>query len=108
MEKPISQLAMNLKKQLGFFLDDKNLSLSELAKRSGVSKQTLSDWASGREPRKLTQVRKVAQVLGTTVDNLCFGNGRDGSLQRVTELEALLGNDWISGLFEIRFRRIKK
>lgn len=99
---------MTLKKQLRFYLVLREMSASQLAKKSGVPKQSLSGWLSGNHPRNVTQVRMVADVLGTTVDNILFGEGQDEKQQRITELDALMGEQWISGLFEIRFRRVKK
>jgi transcriptional regulator with XRE-family HTH domain len=105
--RPI-ELKMNLKYQLRYFLDQREMSASQLAKKAKIPKQSLSGWLSGSNPRDVRQVKKVADVLGVSVDHLLFGHGTDLGKQRVTELEALLGNDWIAGLFEVRFRRVKK
>jgi transcriptional regulator with XRE-family HTH domain len=99
---------MNLKNQLRCYLDIRGMTATELARKSGVSKQVISLWLSGAEPKKVAQIKKVAASLGTTVDHLCFGDGRDESVQKVTELDALLGDGWVSGLFEVRFRRVKR
>jgi transcriptional regulator with XRE-family HTH domain len=100
--------SMNLKKQLKFFLGLREISASQLAKRAGVPKQSLSGWLGGSNPRDVKQIKRVADALGTTVDNLLFGDGPNVDQQRITELDALLGEGWISGLFEVRFRRVKK
>lgn len=99
---------MNLKAQLTFYLREKGMTAAELSRKAGVPKQTLSLWLDGAEPRKMDQLKKVAGVLATTVDNLLFGNGVDQNQERVTELDALLGDGWLSGIFEVRLRRIKK
>lgn len=99
---------MNLKSQLQFYLGESGTTAAELARKSGVSKQVLSQWLSGAEPRKLAQVKQVASALGTSVDNLCFGKGVDQERERITELDALLGDGWVGGHFEIRLRRVKK
>ena len=99
---------MNLKSQLQFYLGESGTTAAELARKSGVSKQVLSQWLSGAEPRKLDQVKRVAAALGTSVDNLCFGKGVDQERERITELDALLGEGWVGGLFEVRLRRVKK
>ena len=105
--RPI-ELKMNLKNQLRHFLDEREMSASQLAKKAKIPKQSLSGWLSGSNPRDVRQVKKVADALGVSVDHLLFGNGTDLGKQRVTELEALLGEGWIAGLFEIRFRRVRK
>jgi len=96
---------MNLKKQLRFLLDHRGMSA---ARKSSVSKQTLSLWLSGSKPKNVEQIKQVADALGVSVDHLLFGNGRDHTSEQATELDALLGDQWISGLFEIRLRRVKK
>jgi transcriptional regulator with XRE-family HTH domain len=100
--------AMNLKRQLQHYLDLKDITAAELSRKSGVSRQVLSLWLGGVEPKKLSQVKKVADALGTTVDHLVFGSGTDIESRKITELDALLGDGWVSGLFEVRFRRVKK
>ena len=105
---PTIQIRMNLKAQLNFYLKNTGMTASALARKAGVPKQSISGWLSGSNPRDVRQVKRVADVLGVTVDNLMFGNGAEHQSERTTELEALLGDQWISGLFEVRFRRIKR
>ena len=105
LTKPIE---MTLKAQLTLYLELRNMTAAELSRKSGVSKQVISQWLGGAQPKKLTQLRQIAEVLGTTIDHLCFGSGKDSSNQKITELDALLGDQWVSGLFEVRFRRVKK
>ncbi len=101
-------LEMNLKAQLALYLELRNMTAAELSRKSGVSKQVISQWLGGAQPKKLAQLRLVADVLGTTIDHLCFGSGKDTESQKVTELDALMGDQWITGLFEVRLRRVKK
>ncbi len=96
---------MNLKKQLALYLDNRGLTAAQLAKKAGVSKQVLSLWLAGGAPRKLEQVKAVADALGTTVDQLCFGAGVEKSAE---ESKGKFPDDeWMSGKFEIKVRRIK-
>jgi transcriptional regulator with XRE-family HTH domain len=104
---------LRLKVQLRAYLDHFDLSAAQLARKSGVSKQTLSYWLAGGEPRKLAQLHKVAQALNTSLDDLCFGEGvaTQRQIQKGEPLDLLLGSDgnWISGKFEveIKLRRLK-
>lgn len=93
--------SMNLKHQLKLYLEYRELSAAQLAKKSGVSKQVISLWLSGGSPRNVEQIKKVAEILNTSVDHLCFGEG----LEKKTEPP---GDDWLSGVFEIKVRRITK
>ena len=99
-------MAMTLKTQLKLLLEQRNLSAAQLSRKAGVSPQVLSLWMKGADPKKMSQVKKVADVLGVSVDMLCFGTGVDNESQKVMELDALLGEQWVSGVFEVRFRRI--
>lgn len=99
---------MNLTKQIEFYLDKYGITATQLAKRANLPKQTLSNWLSGQKPKDITQVKKLAEALATSVDNLCFGSGEDMNAVKETELDALLGDSWVSGLFEVKFRRVKK
>ncbi len=99
---------MNLKAQLRFYLDLREMSAAHLAKKSSVPKQSISGWLAGSNPRDIRQVKRVADVFGITVDHLMFGKGQDSDAAKVKGLEALMGDDWLGGLFEIRIRRVKK
>ena len=99
---------MTLKAQLTFYLRHRGLTASELARKASVSKQVVSLWLAGSRPKNIEQVKRVADVLGVSLDNLMFGVGADLQQVRTTELDALLGDGWISGLFEIRFRRVPR
>jgi transcriptional regulator with XRE-family HTH domain len=99
---------VTLKEQLRFYLDERGLSAAELSRKSKVSKQVLSAWMAGAKPKNVEQIRAVARVLSTTIDNLLFGSGRDEKEDRITELDTLLGNGWVGGTFELRIRRVKK
>lgn len=78
-----------LKVKLREHLELRAWTAAELARKSGVPKQVLSLWLTGVEPRKLQHLKSVADVLGVSVDELCFGGGDGG---------------WIEGVFEGRIR----
>lgn len=99
---------MNLKKQLNFYLTARGMTAAELSRKSGVSKQVLSLWSSGAKPKNVEQVKKVADVFNVTLDNFLFGIGEDISSAKTNEISALFGEEWVSGVFEVKFRRIKK
>ncbi len=85
-----------LKTQLRALLERHNMTAAELARRSGVPKQVLSLWLGGVEPRKLMQLKLVAEVFSVSVDELCFGKNPlpPG------------GPGWIEGTFIGRIRRL--
>lgn len=87
-----------LKQQLRALLERHGITAAELSRRSGVPKQVLSLWLGGVEPRKLTQLKLVAEVFKVTVDELCFG--------RLAESAVSGPGTQIEGVFEGRLRRI--
>lgn len=100
---------MILKTQLQRLLKQKNLTASELSKLANVPKQSLSDWLAGSNPRDIRQVKRISDALGVSINFLCFGEGeKETRVEPVTDLDALLGDQWITGLFEVKLRRIKK
>lgn len=98
---------MNLKEQLQFYLHLRNLTAAELARRSGVSAQTISYWISGGRPKDIAKLKSVADQLTTTLDNLLYGNGLPNEGQ-TTELQKILKDGGrLRGLFEIDIRMLK-
>lgn len=53
--------------------DYKKMKDSDVARLSGVTKSTFSDWKAGRYEPKDEKLEKIAQVLGTTVRYLRTG-----------------------------------
>ena len=96
---------MNLKSHLFSLLDSREMTASALSRKSGVPKQTISDWLAGRKPRDITQVKKVATVFGLSIDELCYGTKPQAQAARLQPNDT--GADWISGVFEVRIRRVK-
>ena len=102
-------VGVTLKTQLTLYLSHFDMTAAQLSRRSGVSKQVISQWLSGAAPRKVDQLKTVAEVFETSIDHLCFGEGLGApkSHQNGEPLD-LLGDEWISGHFEIKIRRIKR
>ena len=100
-DKQINNLSMILKDQLSKLLEEEDSSLTLLAKKTSVPVQTLHNWMNDAEPRSLTQVKKVADYFGVTVDYLCFGeskNSKEGFEDFQEEINA--------GTYEVILRKI--
>jgi len=91
-----------LVKNLKRILEEKELSISELARKSGVPKSTLMTWLTGRTP-DLIQLDKVAQYLGTNIESLAFGRKQEDLF---TELMQKV--EVHSGLYEISIKKVVK
>lgn len=97
---------MNLKNQLRFYLDSKGLTASQLARKAGVPKQSISGWLAGSNPRDIKQIKKVADVLSVSVDNLVFGTGVEKN-KNGFGLASDTG-EWVSGMYELKYRRVMR
>ena len=99
---------MVLKEKLKQLLKERDLTAAQLSRKSNVPKNTISDWLSGNSPRDISQVKRVAEALNVSLDFLCFGESERVATEKITDLEELLGDQWIGGMFEVRLRRVKK
>lgn len=91
-------LASNLKK----ILEDKEISVSELAKKTGVPKSTILTWLAGRTP-DLIQLDKVTQFLDVSIDEIAFDRKREDILSQLFEKVEVH-----SGLYEISIKKVSK
>lgn len=98
---------MNLREQLKLYLQHFDLTAAQLSRKAGVSQQVLSLWLKGGEPKKMSQVKKVAESLGVSMDHLCYGYGIKES-EGAVDIDHFIGDSWISGLFEVKLRRVKR
>lgn len=92
---------MELKKVLKELLHKKDLSVAQLARATGVARQTIDNWIAGQEPRSLTQVKKVADYFGVPMDYLCFGEA--SKEKSIREFEDEIN----AGVFEVVLRRVR-
>jgi transcriptional regulator with XRE-family HTH domain len=92
---------MNLKCNLRQRMEEKDMTASQLARKSSVPVQRISDWLGGRSVRNLDQLRRVARVLEVSIDELLFGDH-----------PSFVGDGAATGkeveLFLVQVRRIKK
>ena len=59
--------------------DERNFKDSDVAKGTGITKSTFSDWKSGRSKPKKEKLLKIASFLGVSVDYLMTGEEKEGS-----------------------------
>lgn len=95
---------MKLKDNLLQLLRDSDWTAAQLSRKSGVSKQVLSQWLNGASPKNIDQIKAVASAFNTTVDRLCFGPTESSSS---TIIEQHLG-EIHAGKFEVILRKLKE
>lgn len=71
-----------LDKKLKALLKANNLTVTELAKLTGVPKTNINSWLTGSSPN-ISQVDKVAQHFNLTVDELVFGRKQKSSVEEL-------------------------
>lgn len=91
-----------LEKKLKSLLKIHNLSLSELAKVTGVPRSTMAQWGSGSAPN-VYQLEKVASHFGISIEELCFNRKPKSSLDELFT-EALVH----SGHYKISITKLTK
>ncbi len=91
-------LAKNLKQ----LLEDREITISALAKATDVPKSTISTWLAGRTP-DLIQLDKVARYLGTNIEALAFGRKQEDIFSEIMQKVEIH-----SGLYEITVKKIVK
>ena len=67
-------------------LKEKNMSQAQLAKRAGVSENTISNWKKGKEATK-SYVERVAKALGTSVAKLTGANRSEKKIDSNYEID---------------------
>ena len=53
--------------------DDRKLRDADVAKATGITKSTFSDWKNGRSNPKQDKLQKIADYFGVTIDYLLTG-----------------------------------
>lgn len=93
---------MNLAVNLRRILKRRDLTVARLARATKIPKTTLANWLNGSPPRKLNQVKSVADFLEISIDELCYSakpTGMSKGLNQHYDEEVL------EGLFEVVLRR---
>lgn len=76
---------MILNKVLRKTLAERNLKVSQLSRATGISVQTLHNWMAGQAPRKIDQVKQVADHLNLSLDYLLYGKQAPESAETLRE-----------------------
>ncbi len=93
-----------LAKNLKIILEERKISVAVLARESGCSKTNIHGWLAGSNPQ-MSQLLKVAQYLGVTVDFLLTGVKHD----KEEDLSALLKSVEIhSGIYQVIIKKLAK
>lgn len=65
---------ITLSDQISSYLKQESLSQHTLATKLSINKATLHNWINGVKPQALITLSKLADLLGVSIDELCFGS----------------------------------
>ncbi len=71
---------MIFSKNLKKYLKDKNLSLKDFSNQLNVSISTVHGWVNGIPPKSVVTIKKIADLMNCTIDELCFDQKRETEL----------------------------
>lgn len=91
-----------LAKNLKLLIELKELTVSELARRTDVPKSNILTWLNGANPN-LEQLDKVAQYFNVSIDYLVFGRTSEDLFAKFTDKIEMH-----SGHYEIIIKKISK
>ena len=72
-------------------LDEKGLKNADVARATGISNMTLSDWKRGKSVPKSDKMRKIAEYLNVSVDYLMTGKDTEFTVE-MAEIDVTLSN----------------
>ena len=72
-------------------LDEKGLKNADVARATGISNMTLSDWKRGKSVPKSDKMRKIAEYLNVSVDYLMTGKDVEFTAE-MAEIDVTLSN----------------
>lgn len=102
-----------LKDNLKRKLEDSGIRVPTLARKTGVPRQTISNWLEGQKPQNIEQVKLVADYFKISLDELCFGLdlsavGKDGASTNSADVLKRYEQEINAGIFEVILRRVSR
>lgn len=95
---------MSFKNTLNRLLQDRKLTVSQLARHSGIPAKTIYHWLSGQQPRKLEHIFRICDIFNISVEEL-FGRPRRETLRYLPSSN--LERELQAGVYEVILRPAK-
>ncbi|POB13868.1 helix-turn-helix transcriptional regulator [Halobacteriovorax sp. DA5] len=93
---------LKLKEVLRELINEYDITVASLARKSGVPKTNLNNWLNGGSPN-IEQVQKVADFFDVSFEYLAFGKKQSHSLDDLLDKVELH-----TGLYEISIKKVSK
>ena len=84
---------------LGYLMQEKNVSQADICEKLGVSSATVSDWVNGKKYPRIDAMQRLADLLGVRYSTLTTERGID-DYKDAERLEALHQNPKLGILFD--------
>ena len=72
---------MTISERLFSIMQEKNISMPELARRTGISRHTIYDWQKKNTNPGADKIMVICEALRVRPDELLVGNNRDTTLE---------------------------
>ncbi|KHD88154.1 MAG: hypothetical protein OM95_10295 [Bdellovibrio sp. ArHS] len=92
---------MSLTQSLRRILDDRKITVAQLARQSGVPAKTIYHWLAGQQPRKIEHLFRICDTLHLTMEELYGRTKKDPPLHLSS---ARLNEQINAGIFEVILR----
>ena len=89
-------------------LDEKGLKNSDVARATGISNMTLSDWKRGKSVPKSDKMRKIAEYLNVSLDYLMTGKDMEFTIEMAEIDGQLIMMDKILKEYAIKLCNLSK
>lgn len=96
-------IAMILHKQLKDLLRRNDMTVAQLSRATNISAKTIYQWLNGQKPRDISQVKRLADHFGVSVDFIAFGVQHKSKKEFSDFLEEIN-----AGQFEVILRKVRK
>ena len=89
-------------------LDEKGLKNADVARATGISNMTLSDWKRGKSVPKADKMQKIAEFLNVSVDYLMTGEEKEVPTFSKEHIELISAYDKLSSADKLAIMQIIK
>lgn len=86
---------------LKYLMNERGLTFRRLSELSSVPMSTIKTWSAGVEPKSFSAARKVARVLGVSVEHLVFGTTDKTQMTLQDVLTTQLFSGWCKVSIEV-------
>lgn len=102
----VERSSMSLAKSLRRLMDQRSMTVAELARKSEVPAKTIYHWLSGQQPGKVEHLFRICDALSVSIEELY------GRSPRITGKKSLpkdlLLNELNAGIYEVILRPLRK